>query len=84
MKASFETEWYKLCDEVIEYAKDTPPGALVRYAASYAKGGKQLSKREDIGDQITYILSNMAGCRGPKAKDLKERLKIFRGECDAG
>lgn len=67
----------RVCQEVINAAGLSKQGALIHYAASYAKRGLDMWTAEEVRAQCPYILSNLGGWRGERAADAKAVLKYL-------
>jgi hypothetical protein len=59
---------------IIEAANKSGPNSMMHYAASYAEAGRGLTC-SDWRVQCLYILNNLTGWRGDKAKEVKAFLR---------
>lgn len=71
------TEFTDACNRVIHAANFAEDGAMIKYAASYARAGLVMHDREEVRVQALYILSNLGGWRGADARATKDVLKQF-------
>lgn len=70
------------CDEVIEAFHRKEGGALMAYAATYAEAAIERSMHLSTAHkraQVPYILTNLGGWKGERAREVKASL-VYHGK----
>jgi hypothetical protein len=61
---------------VIRAAREAKPGALIRYAATYANAGLGMAEgTEELRVQCLYVDGNLSAWRGEQAKQAKDIIR---------